>query len=372
MKTLFFLGHPAHYHLFKNTIKNLRDQGVSVDIVIKTKDILVDLLDSAGESYTNLLPNGRKDGKFGIINGVIRKERALYRYCKINRPDLMIGVSAEIAHVGKILGIPSMNATEDDFHIVKQFGRITYPFTDHILSPAACDNGKWNYKTVSYPGYQKLAYLHPNQFRPDRNVVNNYLNPDRPFFILRLAKLSAYHDNGIEGFGNTMAKQFIEYLSTKGEVYITSERELPAEFEQYKLRINPLDIHHLLYFAKMFVGDSQSMAVESAVLGTPSIRFSSFTGRIGVLEELENKYQLTKGVHPKNPDELFSKTEEMLCDVTSKEKHQEQRASMLRENIDVTAFFTWLILNYPGSLNILKKEPDYHYTFLEPHLPDVA
>lgn len=372
MKILFFLGHPAHYHLFKNTITNLKGQGVSVDIVIKTKDILVDLLESAGETYTNLLPNGRKDGKWGILNGVIKKEKALYMYCKKNRPDIMIGVSAEIAHVGKILGIPSINATEDDFHVVRQFGRITYPFTDHILSPVACDNGKWNNKTVAYPGYQKLAYLHPNQFNPDRNVINKYVDPNSTFFIIRLAKLNAHHDNGIEGFDNTVTKKLIEYLSIKGEVYITSERKLPEEFEQYKLRINPLDIHHMLAYAQMFIGDSQSMAVESAVLGTPSIRYSSFTGRIGVLEELENIYQLTKGVHPDNPDKLFSVADELLNDQNHKQTYDRQRELMLSENIDVTEFFTWFLLNYPDSLNTLRKDPEYHYTFLDTHLPDVA
>ena len=41
---LFHLGHPAHFHLFKNPIKSLTADGHKVSIVIKKKDILESLL----------------------------------------------------------------------------------------------------------------------------------------------------------------------------------------------------------------------------------------------------------------------------------------------------------------------------------------
>ena len=40
------------------------------------------------------------------------------------------------------------------------------------------------------------------------------------------------------------------------------------------------------------------MAVEAAMLGTPSLRFNDFAGKIGVLEELEHKYELTFAIPP--------------------------------------------------------------------------
>ena len=46
MKVLFHLGHPAHYHLFKNTINTLIDHGHKPIILIKKKDVLEELLDS--------------------------------------------------------------------------------------------------------------------------------------------------------------------------------------------------------------------------------------------------------------------------------------------------------------------------------------
>ena len=61
-----------------------------------------------------------------------------------------------------------------------------------------------------------------------------------------------------------------------------------SSLEKFKIRIKPDDIHHVLYFAEMFIGDSQTMAAEAAVLGTPSLRFSDFTGKLNYLNELES------------------------------------------------------------------------------------
>ena len=38
------------------------------------------------------------------------------------------------------------------------------------------------------------------------------------------------------------------------------------------MNIDPSDMHHALAFASLYIGDTQTMAAEAAVLGTPSIR----------------------------------------------------------------------------------------------------
>ena len=40
MKFAIFLGHPAHFHLFKNAAEQLKARGHTVEFVIKQKDIL--------------------------------------------------------------------------------------------------------------------------------------------------------------------------------------------------------------------------------------------------------------------------------------------------------------------------------------------
>ena len=340
MHGLFFLGHPAHFHLFRGTIEELKKQGHQITIFIKKKDILESLLKSAGLEYINALPEGRKDGKIAIAWSVLKKNMKLLSFCLKNRPDWMAGTSAEIAHIGFLLRIPSFVFSEDDYDIISTFAKVTYPFASHVVSPVGCKNGRWDAKTIRYAGYHKLAYLHPNRFKPDAKVVDQYFPHDQPYFIIRLAKLNAHHDDGASGISNTMLHAIIDLLKSKGRVFITSERAIPDEFNAYLLRINPLDIHHLMSFASLYIGDSQSMAVEASMLGVPNIRVSSFSGKISVLEELEHQYKLTVGVHPKQEEKILSTIQSLVGNGLVKDVFVERRNRMLDDKIDVT---DWLI-----------------------------
>ena len=152
-------------------------------------------------------------------------------------------------------------------------------------------------------------------------------------------------------------------LKQKGNVYITSEKELPPELEDYKLLIDLKDIHHLMFFSDLFIGDSQSMIVEAAMLGTPSVRFNSFVGKISVLNELENKYNLTVGINNDNPQLLFETVKNLINTESLKSIYQKRRAKLLLDKIDVTAFAVWFIENYPYSVKIIKESPTYQDRF---------
>ena len=119
----------------------------------------------------------------------------------------------------------------------------------------------------------------------------------KPYFFLRFASLNAHHDSGIKGINTEVAQRLIEILSPHGRINITSERPLEPQFEQYRIKINPLDMHHVMAFASLYIGDSQTMAAEAGVLGLPFVRFNDFVGRIGYLRELEDKYELGYGIH---------------------------------------------------------------------------
>ncbi|MPN62348.1 hypothetical protein SDC9_210095 [bioreactor metagenome] len=105
------------------------------------------------------------------------------------------------------------------------------------------------------------------------------------------------------------------------------------------------------------------MSVEAAMLGVPSIRFSDFTGRISVLEELEQKYHLTFGVRTCDPEKLLRLTDEILSDPKSAKLFQSNRSRMLVDKIDVTAFLVWFIENYPDSVTIIKKTSWFQLKF---------
>ena len=363
MKYLFYLGHPAHFHLFKNVIKNITNKGHEVITLIKKKDILEELLKQSNFNYINILPEGRKDSKTGIAWGLMKRDFRLLKYCLFNRPDVMIGTSTEISHVGKLLNIPSINFNEDDASVVPMYSKLSYPWASCILSPVVCNNEKWEKKSIKYNGYHELAYLHPNHFIPDPDIAGSYINYKTPYFILRFAKLTAHHDRGIKGINTEIAKNIIELLVPFGQVLITSERTLEREFEPFRLKINTLDMHHVMAFARLYIGDSQTMAAEAGVLGIPFIRFNDFVGRSGYLNELEDKYHLGFGVLTNDNEKLYSTIKNILEIKDLQEVWKKRRKIMLNDKIDSAAFFTWFLTDYPNSRSQMIEFPEFQFTF---------
>jgi hypothetical protein len=90
------------------------------------------------------------------------------------------------------------------------------------------------------------------------------------------------------------------------------------------------------------------MTVESCILGTPSIRYNDFVGRISVLEELEHKYKLTFGISPDKPEELLNKIEELVRMSNIKDEWKERKEKMLKNMIDVASFVTTVLEDFPS------------------------
>ena len=352
------ISHPAHFHMFRNTMRQLEQDGHSVVAVVRPKDMLVALCDEAGLPYYKVKERPKSGGMIGLAFSLMAKTMEVTKIVRKEKPDLLIGSDGVLAYAGTLCHVPSFEFFEDDWNIIKLYAKIFFPFYSNVVCPFVCDAGKWDYKKIGYPGYQKLTYLHPAYFTPRKEVVEQYFKVDEsPYFIIRFAKLSAHHDVGVHGFTKEIAEHVIEMLRPHGRVFITSEAELPAEFEPYRMRINPLDIHHILAYASLYIGDSQSMAVEASMLGTPCIRFNDFVGKkkISVLEELEHKYGLTNGISSHEPEVLYAKIREILEMKNAKAIYRERKEKMLAEKIDVTKFWTWFIENYPKSVEETKK-----------------
>jgi hypothetical protein len=363
MKILFHLGHPAHFHLFKNVIQTLTQKDHQIFILIKKKDVLEELLKASGLVYQNILSKGRKNNPVSIAIGLLSQDFKLFSFCLKTMPDILVGTSIAISHVGKVLRIPAINVNEDDSDVVPLYSKLAYPWATNILAPRVCRMGNWSDKAVFYESYHELAYLHPNTFQPNKGTASKYISLSKPYFILRFAMLGAHHDVGIKGISNEIALKIIQLLSPFGNIYITSERALDKELDRYRINLRPIDIHHVMHFASLYIGDSQTMAAESAVLGVPFIRFNDFVDRISYIDELEKIYKLGFGIKTNQVDILYSKINEMIKMPNRVKVFQERRQKMLSEKIDLTSFMVWFIENYPNSLQIIKRNPDYHKRF---------
>ena len=369
MKIIVQLGHPAHFHLYKNAAKQLIADGHKVYILIKTKDVLEDLMKDSKLPYYNILQVAHRKSKSGVVMDMLIRDWKIFWFCIRHQIDLLTGTSPEVAHIGWLQRRNAIVTTEDDDGAVPNFGKVIAPFVQCILTPEVCNMKKLEPKCVHYPSYHELAYLHPNHFTPNRELVEKYgIDTSKPYFVMRFASLNAHHDSGIKGINREIAARLIEILKPHGQIYITSERLLEPEFEPYRIKINPLDMHHVMAFASLYIGDSQTMAAEAGVLGTPFVRYNDFVGRIGYLDELEepqtkqyvdylhldHHYNLGVGIRASeegSKERLYATVERMVA-LAPEERtriYGERREKMLSEKIDYAKFLTWFIENYPSS-----------------------
>lgn len=330
--------------MFKHLIHRLIDDGHQVKITINTKDILEDLLKASNLPYENILTKRRKKNtKLTALITLLKKDIRSFRVIFNQKYDLLIGTEFALTHVGFLLRKTVLTFTEDDAHIIKDAAKIALPLSTKIVAPNVCNLGKFENKKIGYEGYQKLAYLHPNYFTPDPKIKKKLGEKD--YFLIRLSGLNAYHDRDAKGFSVNEIESLVEKLSKFGNVFISAEEELPESLKKLKLSTAIDELHHVLHYAKILICDSQSTAVEAAILGTPSIRYNSFAGRISVLEELEHSYNLTFGITPPNMDKVYAKLDELIK-LRDDVKWQQRRNKMLEEKVDVVDFWHSIITSY--------------------------
>lgn len=362
MRILVDIGHPAHVHLYKNFINEMSSKGHLVLVSVKQIPAAISLLESLSIPYLSL---GAKSDN--IISKALNQIVYDYKILKIirnNNIDFGVGTSVSLNHASKLSKIKSFFLEDDDSSVIPFSKYFAHPFADFVVSPDVLDFERQGKNHITYSGYHELAYLHPNRFQPDPKVLTEIgMSPGDIFFVLRFNAFKAHHDVGIEGLSKETKYALIRFLSTKGKIYITTEGDIDPEFKEYQLKISPDKIHSLLYFATMFIGDSQTMTSEAAVLGTPAIRSNSLVGKISYLNEEESKYGLTYGFRPNETNHMLSKIAELLGMSDLTHEWQRRRERMLADKIDVTAFLVWLIESYPESCRTIKNSPDYQLRF---------
>jgi uncharacterized protein len=365
MRILAYMTHPSDFHLLKGTLSVLEKKGHSVKIFGRHKGDLVELLETSPFNFHIISNNFRKDSLFHAGMWLIEKDIKMIYHTFKYKPDILVGNCINITHMSKIFQIPSILIRDDDnIPSLMKASILSLPFASVIMTPQSTDMGKYYYKQIKYLGFKELAYLHPNRFQPNINLIKHTIDISKPFYIIRLVKLNAHHDQGKTGITNDVVDQIINLLSPHGNIYITSEKSLESRYEKFRIQLRPEEIHHALYYSDLYIGDSQTMAAEAAVLGTPSVRFNDFVGKLGYLEELEHSYGLTKGIITTEPKIMIDHIRHILNDKNYKSVLLTRKKRMLSKKIDVTPFFVWFIEEYPESMHIMQRDPNYQRRYI--------
>lgn len=347
MRILVDINHPAHVHLFRNAIREWKARGHQVLITARDKDVTLELLRDAQLDFVRTAPV--RNGLASFVYGVLELDWQVWKAVRRFKPDVMMGTSFAIAHISRINPAWSLVFAEDSIEASRLFWSITLPFADRVVIPDSIpdDFGRGQ---VKYPSLHELAYLHPNQFTPDAAVLKDEgLSLGEPFSILRFVSFGASHDIRQTGLHGELRTKVIELLQKNGRIIISAEGDLPPELQSYRMKASPNKLHHLLAFAQLLVGDSQTMTIEAAVLGTPAVRFNSFVGRTPVIEELEGRYGLTYGFKPHQGQQLMDTLDELLAMPDLRSEWASRRKRMLSDKVDLTQWMVRYVENVRNS-----------------------
>lgn len=341
MKIIVGVSHPKHVHFSKNIINELVNKGHEVKIVVWDKDITLYLLEAYGFDYEVIGINQKTLTKKAY--GLIKSDFNALKTARKFKPDILVGGSPYLAHVASLIGKPHIGFTDTENANLANW--LFFPFSDAICTPSCYKGIIPSRKHIPYNGFEELAYLHPNYFKPDPLVLD-YLGLDKSdsYVIVRFVAWKASHDRGDKGFIDKV--KLIRSLEKYSQVFITSEAKLPDIFERYRINIPPEKIHHVMNYARLYIGESASMACESAILGTPAIFVSK--SRRGYTDELESKYDLLYSFSdPKNNQQnALDKARQLLNDENTKKNWLKKKDKLLKDKIDVTKFITEFIEKY--------------------------
>lgn len=359
-RILFEVGHPQDVHQFNQVYTDLAKLGWEGLFAAKEKDIVIDLLENLKLPYKIFAKT--PDGLVKKIASIPKMDYSLFKLVKNFKPEIILSrVSAHSGHVSFFCRLPHIAFA--DTENVRMLDTIAVPFTDRIITSHSFRRS-YGKKQIRYPGYIELWYLHPERFIPNPDIYNLLgLSPDEKFIILRFISWNAHHDIGFKGFDDSRKIEIVKNFSKYGKVFISSEKDLPAELQPNKIKIPVEWVHHALYYAELYYGESATMAAEAAVLGTPAI-FLDHVGR-GYTDDLEKRFNLVCNYSLSEEDQRKSiiKADEILNDPKQKEQSAINRKRMLSFCINPASFVTWYVQNYPERDKLLQNDPDLISTF---------
>lgn len=344
-RVLFDINHPAQVHLFRPAIQELRERGHETLVTSRKKEITTDLLDAYGIDHEPLSTAG--SSTVSLIGELLVRETRLLRTARAFDPDKIVSrLSPAAAHVSQLLGCPNLVFTDTvvPSRLLRTLNYgMTLPFVDTVCYPPDFDLPFAPDQRIR-AGFHELAYLHPNRFEPDPDrLAAAGVSVDDPYFVLRFASWDAYHDVGKTGWSQDGKRELVSMLADHGTVYISSEAQLPPAFSEHELSIPPHLIHDLLSEATLYLGDSQTMATEAAILGTPAIRVNSKVDT----HEMSNFIELKqRGLLFSYVDEraALAKARDIVTGASEDGDWEAKRAQLVADKRDLTATMLDLIL----------------------------
>jgi predicted glycosyltransferase len=282
---LFDVAHPKHFYQFRSAWIDLSSDH-QIHVIAREKDVLLGLLRDAGVEHRVYGRNRR-----GLGGKFIETPRSLLGYARELgriRPDLIVSKSSPYAAtLARLFRARTMVMPDSEGVALNE--RYVIPRSDFVVTPTSYSRD-YGSKHRRVSGFFEAGYLHPRHFIADPTAIESLgIQPGERFAVIRFVAWGANHDVGKVGITDDQKIELVRALREQVRVVVSAEGAVPDELRPLIMKLPPSRIHHLLHFASLYVGDSQTMATEAALLGTPAIRCNSFVGasdfsNFGILE----------------------------------------------------------------------------------------
>ena len=332
MRYLVFCNTPAHVHLYKHVVRELRERGHEVRVLVRDYGCTLALADAADLPYE--VYGATDTTKSSLLRSVPAQYLRILEATRRFDPDVVFGIGAYAAPAGRLAGADTVLVHDSEPSTLDH--RLAKRLADVVLTPDSFrrDLGP---KHRVFHGFKESAYLHPDVFTADPSVRSALGVGDDPYAIVRLNAFGSHHDVSHEGFTPAQVERLVTTLAEEVRVFVSDEGGdldvdgLPAE----QFSLHPARLHDALAEASLLVADTQTMVTEAALLGTPAVRSNSFVGE----DDMGNFVELERRGLVRNLDGFEAVREtslDLLRDDGTERQWAERRADLLDETVNLT------------------------------------
>ncbi|MCK9421314.1 MAG: DUF354 domain-containing protein [Bacteroidales bacterium] len=267
MNILFDLNHPVDVNFFKNATQQLAKEGHSIILTYRERGLLGRIVHYELGQFDPICIGTHKRNFIRKVIGQLLRDYRFLIFQKRKHIDLSVCFGPTNAIASWVNRIPYL-AFEDDAEYKIPFYHANLFATRHIMP----DFIKINKKNIfKFHGFKELAYLHPDYFQPNPDVLNKFnLEVDKYIFIREIANVSLNYQKE-----NPKIQQIIELLVNKGFKIVLSleNKKFVSRFEKDCIILEePVeDIYSLIKYSRFVISSGDTLARESCLQGVPTL-----------------------------------------------------------------------------------------------------
>lgn len=275
MKILVDMVHLADVNFYKNALNEL-NKNHDITIVVLNRGNLPKVIKREYEGFKIVLVGKHYKGKAGKILGLIQRSFGFLKLYLQDRPDVVTSFGFYPGVVAKPMGIPAV-LFHDDYEYQFIFNMCRRFATDFFIPDSirtklpkellSANNGKSS-KIKFYNGFKETAYL--KDFQPDPNCLKRHDLVGKPFVFCRDIDAISLNYDDYELIDLAPAFQKLKDLGYTILYYPEKDHDRYDHLCRKMLGGIP-DIMSLQYYASLTISSGDTIARESALVGTPVI-----------------------------------------------------------------------------------------------------